>query len=207
MPPPDTETQCRQLLLAAAYMVQVMGIVTAMYASPHYWTQDYHTSSLTGLQWVDEEQWTACTSTAALQQPIDMQQETGKAVYRKIAWPPYHFLCASFTSLVDGKGRLQMPHCSLICRLTDLTIPHGKFYLADAGFPSCDSLMVPYRGVRYHLKEWALGAQRCVQLLHLITTYEGKHTIGQTSELQRAVQSPSCDRPECRRAHSGGVQT
>ncbi|GLB43967.1 putative nuclease activity [Lyophyllum shimeji] len=35
-----------------------------------------------------------------------------------------------------------------------LAIPLGKFYLADAGFPSCDTLLVPYRGVCYHLKEW-----------------------------------------------------
>ncbi|KAL0957210.1 hypothetical protein HGRIS_014896 [Hohenbuehelia grisea] len=33
-------------------------------------------------------------------------------------------------------------------------IPSGKYYLGDAGFPACDSLLVPYRGVRYHLNEW-----------------------------------------------------
>jgi hypothetical protein len=36
----------------------------------------------------------------------------------------------------------------------DLYIPQGKYYLADAGFPLCDELLVPYRGVRYHLAEW-----------------------------------------------------
>jgi DDE superfamily endonuclease len=39
-------------------------------------------------------------------------------------------------------------------RFTDLTIPNGKFYLADAGFGACDSLLVPYHGVCYHLAEW-----------------------------------------------------
>ena len=38
------------------------------------------------------------------------------------------------------------------CQLS-FPIPNGKYYLADAGFPQCDNLMVPYRGVRYHLKE------------------------------------------------------
>jgi hypothetical protein len=38
--------------------------------------------------------------------------------------------------------------------LTDLTIPSGKFYLADAGFGICDSLLVPYHDVHYHLSEW-----------------------------------------------------
>jgi hypothetical protein len=37
---------------------------------------------------------------------------------------------------------------------TDFSIPDGKYYLADAGFPSCKALLIPYRGVRYHLAEW-----------------------------------------------------
>ena len=39
-------------------------------------------------------------------------------------------------------------------RVTDFPVPKDKFYLADAGFPTCDSLLIPYRGVRYHLAEW-----------------------------------------------------
>ena len=39
-------------------------------------------------------------------------------------------------------------------RLTDLPVPPGKYFLADAGFPTCDALLIPYRGVRYHLAEW-----------------------------------------------------
>ncbi|KZT51836.1 hypothetical protein CALCODRAFT_418983, partial [Calocera cornea HHB12733] len=39
-------------------------------------------------------------------------------------------------------------------RAHDLLIPTGRYYLADAGFASCDVLLVPYRGVRYHLREW-----------------------------------------------------
>ena len=33
------------------------------------------------------------------------------------------------------------------------TIPKGKYYLADAGYFNCDFLLIPYVGVRYHLKE------------------------------------------------------
>ena len=36
----------------------------------------------------------------------------------------------------------------------DLIIPAGKYFLADAGFPLCDQLLVPYQGVRYHLAKW-----------------------------------------------------
>ena len=36
----------------------------------------------------------------------------------------------------------------------NLYIPEGKYLLADAGFGGSDVLLVPYCGVRYHLKEW-----------------------------------------------------
>jgi DDE superfamily endonuclease len=42
----------------------------------------------------------------------------------------------------------------------DLTIPEGKYYLADAGYPSCSELLVPYRGIRYHLAEWGRASLR-----------------------------------------------
>lgn len=38
-------------------------------------------------------------------------------------------------------------------RSHDLRIPAHRYLLADAGFGTCDALLVPYRGVRYHLKE------------------------------------------------------
>lgn len=47
-------------------------------------------------------------------------------------------------------------------RMADFTIPVGKYYLADAGFPSRPDLLVPYRGVRYHLKEWGTANVRSV---------------------------------------------
>lgn len=43
---------------------------------------------------------------------------------------------------------------------TDLIIPAGKCYLADAGYPHCKELLVPYRGVRYHLAEWGRAGVR-----------------------------------------------
>jgi hypothetical protein len=36
----------------------------------------------------------------------------------------------------------------------DLYIPDGRYYLADAGFASSMTLLVPYRNVWYHLSEW-----------------------------------------------------
>lgn len=45
-------------------------------------------------------------------------------------------------------------------RLMDFMIPQGKCYLADAGFALCDTLLVPYRGIRYHLAEWGRAGSR-----------------------------------------------
>jgi len=45
-------------------------------------------------------------------------------------------------------------------RTSDLTILEGKYYLADAGFGACDALLIPYRGVRYHLAEWGRASVR-----------------------------------------------
>jgi len=35
-----------------------------------------------------------------------------------------------------------------------LTTFHGKYYLGDAGYALTEYCLTPYRGVRYHLKEW-----------------------------------------------------
>ena len=37
---------------------------------------------------------------------------------------------------------------------TDLPMLPGKYYLADAGFPICKTLLIPYCRVCYHLAEW-----------------------------------------------------
>lgn len=41
-------------------------------------------------------------------------------------------------------------------------VAEGYYYLADAGFPHCKELLVPYRGVRYHLQEWGSARIRYV---------------------------------------------
>ncbi|XLR61235.1 hypothetical protein S83_011907, partial [Arachis hypogaea] len=37
-----------------------------------------------------------------------------------------------------------------------LRILEGKFYLGNAGFMLKPGILIPYRGVRYHLKEYSL---------------------------------------------------
>jgi hypothetical protein len=43
---------------------------------------------------------------------------------------------------------------------TDLTVLAGKYDLADAGFGTCDALLVPYWKVHYHLAEWGHAGVR-----------------------------------------------
>lgn len=42
----------------------------------------------------------------------------------------------------------------------DLVIPEGKYLLADAGFHNSHRLLVPFRGIRYHLQETARSGLR-----------------------------------------------
>lgn len=39
-------------------------------------------------------------------------------------------------------------------QVTGLPILAGQYYLADAGFPICGTLIIPYHGIHYHLAEW-----------------------------------------------------
>ncbi|GJW35625.1 putative nuclease HARBI1 [Tanacetum coccineum] len=39
-----------------------------------------------------------------------------------------------------------------------LLIPDGEFYLVDGGLPNRSTLIAPYRGVGYHLKEYSTSA-------------------------------------------------
>ena len=44
-------------------------------------------------------------------------------------------------------------------------IPNGYYYLADAGYPGDPRVMLPYRGIRYHLAEWSRASQKYVAKL------------------------------------------
>jgi DDE superfamily endonuclease len=41
-----------------------------------------------------------------------------------------------------------------------LVTPPGKYWLGDAGYPNSDTILVPYRGTRYYLKEQRLAGKR-----------------------------------------------
>ncbi|XP_057779518.1 uncharacterized protein LOC130998101 [Salvia miltiorrhiza] len=41
-----------------------------------------------------------------------------------------------------------------------LKVPKGNYYLCDNGYANCEGFLTPYKGVRYHLKEWGPTAAR-----------------------------------------------
>jgi len=50
----ESSEKCQALLTISAYLMTVASAAAAIYVSPHYWKQDYHTSALTGAAWVQE---------------------------------------------------------------------------------------------------------------------------------------------------------
>jgi hypothetical protein len=50
----ESEEKRRALITISAYLITVASTAAAIYAAPHYWKQDYHTSALTGAAWVQE---------------------------------------------------------------------------------------------------------------------------------------------------------
>ncbi|CAL1397152.1 unnamed protein product [Linum trigynum] len=41
-----------------------------------------------------------------------------------------------------------------LIRPNGLKVPRGYYYLCDAGYSNCEGFLSPFRGQRYHLKEW-----------------------------------------------------
>lgn len=67
-------------------------------------------------------------------------------------------------------------------RAANLHIPQGKYLLADAGFASCDTLLVPYCGVHYHLKEWHTAQIQWGNLLVFIIPAHSLHNRPKNSQ-------------------------
>ena len=63
------------------------------------------------------------------------------------------------------EGSATDAHVYEAARSADLIMPSHKYYLADAGFPACKELLVPYRDIHYHLAEWGCANVRYVYSL------------------------------------------
>ncbi|XP_057791212.1 protein ANTAGONIST OF LIKE HETEROCHROMATIN PROTEIN 1-like [Salvia miltiorrhiza] len=45
-------------------------------------------------------------------------------------------------------------------RVNGFKVPKGSYYLCDNGYSNSEGFLAPYKGVRYHLKEWGPNAAR-----------------------------------------------
>jgi hypothetical protein len=87
------------------------------------------------------ERWMAATSTAHHQSISILLTETAKVLYHKTVFLVAHL---KFVYAYTGWERSATDAQVYEGALSDgLNIP-GKYYLADAGFPSCEALLIPY---------------------------------------------------------------
>ncbi|KAJ8771814.1 hypothetical protein K2173_026991 [Erythroxylum novogranatense] len=83
-------------------------------------------------------------------------------------YPTQNVLCAcsfdmKFTYVLAGwEGTVSDSRImkNALTRRFSLKIPQGKYYLVDAGFMLRSGLITPYRGERYHLKEYSRNPPR-----------------------------------------------
>ena len=91
----------------------------------------------------------------------------------KMGYPPSFFYCEwplCFQYMLSGwDGSAADASLYNDAHQHDLSIPEGRYYLTDEGFGACDALLVPYRGIRYHLAEWGLASVRYNSKSHKIT--------------------------------------
>ncbi|KAF5376797.1 hypothetical protein D9757_009487 [Collybiopsis confluens] len=257
MPPRTNPIEPLKALLAAyGFLVNVITIVTAIYISPFYWKQPYHTSALTGYGWVLElvhghperirtelgvhlHVYIALVEQLRLlgmadSRYVKLEEQVAIFLYMSVTGlslrhvaerfqrandtvsyaddpvpdfilnnPKFYPFFENALGAVDGTHIVCVPsaaqrdlarnrkgfmsqNCLAICsfslrflyfvggwdgsaadasiyvdsRMTDLPVPHGKYFLADSGFGTCGTLLLPYSGVRYHLKEWARADMR-----------------------------------------------
>ena len=67
-----------------------------------------------------------------------------------------------FSYILSGWGSAADSEVYQDARAHDFTILEGKYYLADAGYAACDTLLAPFQGVQYHLREWEASELRCI---------------------------------------------
>ncbi|KAL5538384.1 hypothetical protein UlMin_046122 [Ulmus minor] len=54
----------------------------------------------------------------------------------------------------EGSASDSRVFCDAISNPNGLKVPRGCYYLVDAGYSNAEDFLSPYRGTRYHLKEW-----------------------------------------------------
>ncbi|CAN1240095.1 Protein ALP1-like [Linum grandiflorum] len=64
-----------------------------------------------------------------------------------------------------------------ISRPLGLKVPKGQYYLVDAGYGNCEGFLAPYRGQRYHLKEWGSNRPHIAEELYNLRHSSARNVI------------------------------
>ncbi|XP_057793629.1 uncharacterized protein LOC131010223 [Salvia miltiorrhiza] len=61
-----------------------------------------------------------------------------------------------------------------LIRVNGLRVPKGKYYLCDNGYANSEGFLTPYKGIRYHLKEWGPNTARPQNAMELFNLRHSK---------------------------------
>ncbi|XP_057783184.1 uncharacterized protein LOC131001030 isoform X2 [Salvia miltiorrhiza] len=61
-----------------------------------------------------------------------------------------------------------------LTRVNGLRVPKGNYYLVDNGYANSEGFLAPYKGTRYHLKEWGPNAARPQNQMELFNLRHSK---------------------------------
>ncbi|KAL0301353.1 UNVERIFIED_CONTAM: hypothetical protein Sradi_6412100 [Sesamum radiatum] len=95
-------------------------------------------------------------------------------------------------SAADGRVLRDAVH-----RPAGVKVPTGNYYLCDNGYGNVEGFLTPYRGVRYHLKEWdrGNGGPQCPRELFNLRHASARNVIERTFGLLKTrwgiLRSPS----------------
>ncbi|KAG6530240.1 hypothetical protein ZIOFF_012463 [Zingiber officinale] len=107
---------------------------------------------------------------------VKVSDEDARIYRGRKDWPTTNVLAAysfdlKFTYILSGwEGTTSDSRIvkNALSRHDKLLIPHGKYYLVDSGFMLKRGLITPYRGIRYHLKEYSrCGPTNAKELFNL----------------------------------------
>ncbi|KAL1556309.1 hypothetical protein AAHA92_11953 [Salvia divinorum] len=77
----------------------------------------------------------------------------GKVKWLQIHWPCVPGTCVLYMYWPDARVLRDA-----VTRTRGIKVPKGQYYLCDNGYANSDGFLTPYKGVRYHLKEWGPAA-------------------------------------------------
>lgn len=83
----------------------------------------------------------------------------------------------------------------------NIKVPISRYFLGDAGFASCNALLVPHCGMCYNLKEWY---QRGIGYMWFSLTFPADWSNNSWATISWTVQFSTCCTPQHHQMHLWG---